>query len=337
MSGVPASSTTIQRADLAQLAWEYPMEAAQRGFIGARLMPFFPVPEQSADYPFLPFEAFMKVVDDLRAPDGSYNENDWQWETKTYSTKDRGIKERVDDSLRKLYSRFFDIGEMAMKIAMNTVLKNHEIRVSALLLNTSTFTNGAAAVAWSTPATATPLVDVRGRADSMFSLTGLLPNVVSMGYSDWSLLTRTTEIKNAFGTGTNKEMGPFQTLPMDAKKRQMAAYFEVDEVLVSKQVKDSAKKGHSKSVAQVWTAGKVFVGRSAGISDSSNFETMGTVENLKEPVVGRTFQWEDDAPVPIVIEEYRIEDRRSGYVRARTHLGEVVQFAGAGQILTGTQ
>jgi hypothetical protein len=337
MSGVPTSATTIQRADLAQLMWEYNFIAAQQGFVGARLLPFFPVPEQSADYPFLPFEAFMKVAKDERAADGSYNENDWQWETKTYSCKDRGIAERIDDSLRRLYSRFFDIAETATQIAYNTVLKNHEIRVAALLLNTGTFANAAAAVAWSTPGTATPLVDIKGRADAMFAATGLLPNSVTMGYSDWSYLTRTTEIKNAFGTGTNKEMGPFQTLPMEAKMREMAAYFEVDQVLVSNQVKDSAKKGQSKTVAQVWTAGSVFIGRIAGLPDSNNFGMAGSATNLKEPVVGRTFQWEADAPIPIIVEEWRDENRRSDMVRARTHIGEVVQFAGAGQILTGTQ
>jgi hypothetical protein len=336
MSGVPTSSTTIQRADLAQLMWEYNFIAAQQGFVGARLLPFFPVPEQSADYPFLPFEAFMKVAKDERAADGSYNENDWQWETKTYSCKDRGISERIDDSLRRLYSRFFDIAETATQIAYNTVLKNHELRCSALLLDTGTFTNAAAAVAWSTPATATPLVDVKGRSDAMFGATGLLPNVVAMGYTDWSYLTRTTEIKNAFGTGTNKEMGPFQTLPMAAKMREMAAYFEVDEVLVSTQVKDSAKKGQSKSVAQAWTAGRVFIGRVANMMDM-NFGSSPTTTNFKEPVVGRTFQWEADAPIPVIVEEWRDENRRSNMVRARTHIGEVIQFAGAGQILTGTQ
>ena len=334
MSGVPTSSTTIQRGDLAQLMWEYNFEAAQQGFVGARLMPFFPVPLQSADYPFLPFEAFMKVADDLRAANGTYNENDWQWETKTYSTKDRGISERIDDSLRNLYSRFFDIAEVATKIAYNTVLKNHEIRVATALLNTSTFTNGAAAVAWSTPASATPLVDIRGRSDAMFSATGLLPNIVAMGYSDWSYLIRTAEIKDTLNTGGGS---PFQVAPTEVKLRAMAEYFGVDEVIVSNQVKDSAKKGQSKSVAQVWTAGKVFVGRVADLPDSNNFGMAGSAANLKEPVVGRTFQWEQEAPVPIIVEEWRNEDRRSNMVRARTHIGEVVQFAGAGQILTGTQ
>lgn len=334
MSGVPTSSTTIQRPDLAQLMWEYNIEAAQRGFIGARLMPFFPVLEQSADYPFLPFESFMKVVDDLRAPNGSYNEDDWQWETKTYSTKDRGIKERIDDSLKNLYSRFFDISEIAAIRAMNHILKNHDIRVSDILLNTATFANAAAAVAWSTPATATPLVDITGRSTAMFNTTGLLPNAVAMAYTDWSNLIKTTEIKNAFGTGKNQNMGPFQTLKMDQKRQEMAAYFEVEEVLISKNVKDSAKKGQSKVVAQTWTTGKVFVGRVAGIMDTNNFEA-ASVTDFKEPVVGRTFQWEKDAPVPVIIEQYRFEDRRSDYVRARTHIGEVVQFAGAGQILTG--
>lgn len=334
MSGVPTSSTTIQRADLAQLAWEYNFIAAQQGFVGARLLPFFPVPEQSADYPFLPFEAFMKVANDLRAADGTYNENDWQWETATYSTKDRGISERIDDSLRRMYSRFFDIAEVASQIAYNTVLKNHEIRATGLCLDTATFTNAAAAVAWSTPATATPLVDIKGRSDAMFGATGLLPNVVAMGYSDWSYLTRTSEIKEAF---KYSGVSPFEVAPIEAKLQMMAQYFEVDEVLVSKQVKDSAKKGQSKSVAQVWTAGRVFVGRVADMPDSNNFGMAGSSANLKEPVVGRTFQWEADAPIPIIIEEWRNEDRRSDMVRARTHIGEVIQFAGAGQILTGTQ
>ena len=336
MSGVPTSSTTIQRPDLAQLMYEYNFVAAQAGFIGGALLPLYPVMEKSADYPFLPFEAFMKPVDDLRAPDGSYNEDDWQWETATYACVDRGIAERVDDSLRRNYNRFFDIKEVATQRAYNHVLKNHEIRAAGIVLNTSTFTNGAAATTWSTAASATPLVDIKGRSDSMFGNTGLLPNVVAMGYTDWSYLTRTTEIKNAFGTGTNKEMGPFATLPMAAKMREMAAYFEVDQVLVSKQVKDSAKKGQSKSVAQVWTAGRVFVGRVAGIPDPNNFQDT-SVNDFKEPVVGRTFQWEEDAPVPVVVEEWRDETRRSDMVRARTHLIEKVQFAGAGQILTGTQ
>ncbi len=336
MSGVPTSSTTIQRPDLAQLMYEYNFIAAQQNFIGAALLPLFPVMEKSADYPFLPFEAFMKPVDDLRAPDGSYNEDDWQWETKTYACKDRGIKERVDDSIRRNYDRFFDIYEVATQRAYNHILKNHEIRVAGIVLNTSTFANAAAAVAWSSAGTATPLVDIKGRTDAMFAATGLLPNVVAMGYSDWSYLTRTTEIKNAFGTGTNKEMGPFQTLPMEAKLREMAAYFEVDRVLVSTQVKDSAKKGQSKSVAQVWTAGSVFIGRVASGGDPMNPMAASTTD-FKEPVVGRTFQWEQDAPVPVVVETWRDEDRRSDMVRARTHLGEVVQFAGAGQILTGTQ
>jgi hypothetical protein len=63
MSGVPTSSTTIQRPDLAQLMYEYNFEAAQAGFIGAVLLPLYPVFEKSADYPFLPFEAFMKPVE----------------------------------------------------------------------------------------------------------------------------------------------------------------------------------------------------------------------------------------------------------------------------------
>ena len=326
MGGAPTSGTTIQRPDLAQLAYEYVMDAAAQGYVGANLFPFFPVPDKSADYPVLPIEAFLKVVDDLRGQDGTYNEDDYQWETKTYSCKDRGRVETVEDSEKKLYSRFFDLSEVATMRALSGMMLNHEIRCAAKI-NSTDLSNGAVATAWSTSATATPGADIKTGKRAMRTAAGVLPNVVAMNWTTWDYLTLTAEILDTF-----QYTGAFQTLSIQQKMEMMAAYFEVDKVLVSGAQKDTAKKNQSFSLSNVWTTGYVLLAKVPGMSPN----TFGaSASDLKSPVLGRTFQWEDDAPVPFVIEENYDWDRRKTKVRVRTNLIEEYQFTGAGYIMTG--
>jgi hypothetical protein len=328
MGGIPNSATTIQRPDLAQLAYEYMMDAASMGYIGARLFPFFGVAEKSADYPYLPMEAFLKVVDDLRGQDGTYNEDDYEWGTKTYSCKDRGRVETVEDSEKALYRRYFDLSEVAMMRALTGMLLNHEIRCSAKI-STSNLSNSAIAAAWSTASTAAPLTAIKTGKRAMRAASGLLPNVVAMNWTTWDYLTATDEILDAF-----QYTGMFQTMSIQQKRQMMAAYFEVDDVLISGAIKDSAKKGQSKSIADVWTTGYVLLARVPG-EDMNNMGAMGSPGNLKSPVLGRTFLWEADSPVPFVVEEKYDWDRRKMKTRVRTNMIEEFQFAGAGYLLTG--
>ena len=58
-------------------------------------------------------------------------------------------------------------------------------------------------------------------------------------------------------------------------------------------------------------------------------------QDLKEPSLGRTFIWEEDAPGMIVTEQYREEQTRSDVYRVRQNTDECIQFAGAGYIVTG--
>jgi len=138
----PTSATTLQRADLGAIAYEYNLEASQRGFIGQRILPVFEVPEQSADYPKIPIEALIKIQDTKRGPRGHYNRSDYEFKTGTYSCEEFGWEEQVDDAEANLYRRYFDAEEVAIKRAVDVLLRGREVRIAAMLFNSGNFTVG---------------------------------------------------------------------------------------------------------------------------------------------------------------------------------------------------
>lgn len=307
----PTTSTTLQRPDLGELAYEYLINSPDRGFIGLSLMPVFEVQDQSADYPKIPIESLIKAKDTVRAPKGNYNRGDWEFETDTYKCEEHGWEEPIDDVEARLYSRFFDAEQIATEICVDTILRNQERRVAALLESNTATSN--VAVEWSTPATATPRTNIDAAREAMRATYGILPNVLAMSYKVFRNLINTAELRDAL-----KYTNPIEIGSEDAQRRLLAQYFGLDEVLVSAAQRDSAKKGQAFSLADLWDDEYVhLVRRSAGGA------------RLREPVYGRTFLWMEDSPQTVVTETYREEDKRSTIVRARQHIDEAVIFAGA--------
>lgn len=306
----PTSATTLQRPDLGALAYEYLIDAPNRGFIGMEIMPVFAVPEQSADYPKIPVEALIKTRDTKRAPRGTYNRGDWEFETGTYKAQEYGWEEPVDDVEANLYQRYFDAEMISTEICMDTILRGHERRVATLLEANSLTSN--VGIEWSTAATATPRANVETGREAMRSTYGVLPNAIAMSYKVFRNVLNTAEIKDAL-----KYTNPIEIGSEQAQRMVLSQYLGLD-VLVGSGQRDSAKKGQSFSLADLWDDEYVhLIKRASGGS------------RLREPVYGRTFLWFEDAPQEVVVESYREEDRRSTIIRARQHVDEAVIFAGA--------
>lgn len=172
----PTSSTTLQRPDLASLAWEYNLNAPMAGFIGMQIMPLFPVSEQSAQYPVIPIESILKLKETGRAPRGKYNRSDYDFEADTYSCTENGWEEAVDDVERKLYTRYFDAETVATQRAMNVILRNQEKRIADMVFNTGNVTNTAGvSIEWSTASSCTPRSDVLDAKITLRAATGRAP------------------------------------------------------------------------------------------------------------------------------------------------------------------
>ncbi len=314
----PTSATTLQRADLGAIAYEYALEASQRGFIGLELLPIFDVPEQSADYPVIPIESLLKLEETTRAARGSYNRSDYQFETGTYAAVEYGWEELVDDVEAALYRRYFDAEEVAVRRAVDILLRGQEARIAAAVFNTSNITGTASVTTeWSTAATATPRADVNTAKAAMRAASGLIPNVMAMSYKVFRNAMMTSEITTAF-----RYTNPIEIGGEEAQKSILAQYFGVGKVLVGDAIKSTAKKGQSFSLSDIWDDEYVLLARvSSGGQD------------LREPCLGRSFLWTGDSPQNLVTETYREESKRSNVYRVRHNVDEAFIFTGAGYLM----
>jgi len=316
----PTSATTLQRADLGALAYEYMMSAPDRGFIGLQILPVFDVTEQSADYPIIPIEALLKIQDTKRSPRSNYNRGDYEFETGTYACEEHGWEEPVDDVERRLYRRYFDAEEVATQRATDILLRNHEMRVAAIVQSTAAVTGGTAAVSieWNTAATCTPKADVSAAKRALKAATGITANALVISEKVFNNLMLSTEIKTYLQYTT-----PHLLTSREQQRAMLANYLDLENILIGGSQYDSAKKGQTYTLADIWDDEYATLAR---ISSGGN--------NLREPVLGRTMLWTADSPEIIVTEQYREEAIRSDIYRVRQYVDEAIIFAGAGWVLS---
>lgn len=315
---MPRSSDAIVRPDLGTLAYEFSLQAAQQGFIGQIVLPGFSTRLQSAKYPVIPAEAILEVSDTQRAPRSAYPRGDWEFDWEDYSCKENGWEEPLDDVEAAMFRDYFDAEVVAVNRATLMVLRSQERRVADKVMNTTTFENGAAAKAWNSYADADPLADIEKAKEHFRFNVGLKANALIMDEEVLRHISMCEAVMERVKyTSPNAIRGQLTI-------EQLKAYFGVENIVVAGAVFNSAKKGKPKKIEAIWPKDKVLLAR---ISSGG--------QDLKEPSLGRTFIWEEDAPGMIVTEQYREEQTRSDVYRVRQNTDECIQFAGAGYIVTG--
>jgi hypothetical protein len=311
----PTSATTLQRPDLGEIAYEYMEGPAGFGMMGLDILPIFPVMEKSADYPVIPNEAILKVQNVKRQPRGNYNRSDWEFETKTYACEERGWEEAVERSERNNYMRLFDLEVEAANRANTVIMRAQEVDIATLLFNATTFSGRTSGVTteWSTAATATPRADI---------LTAQQASLIYLDAGACSLkvfqnLVNTAEVKEAL-----KYTNPIEMGGLEAQRQMVAQYLGLDNLFVSNAKKDTAKKGQSTSGTDIWDDEYFLVFKRA------------TQSSMREPALGRTFLWTPDSPNILTVDQYEEPQSDSDIYRVRHNADEVVQFTGAGYLLS---
>lgn len=313
----PTSSTTLQRPDLGAIAYEHMCEASQLGFIGMQILPTFDTPLQSAEYPVIPFEAMLKNQDTARAARAAYARSDYQFESGNYNCKEHGWEELLDDKEAALYRRYFDAEEVSIMRAVDILLRTQEKRIADMIFNPNNVVKVDVGIEWSTAATATPRANVTAGKQAMRAASGLKPNAIVMSTKVFDNLLLTAEVVNAL-----KYTNPIELGGVEIQKRLLAAYFGVDRILIGDAIKDTAKKGQSASLSDIWNPEYVGLFRiSYGGPD------------LREPSIGRTFLWTGDSPTIVTVESYREDAKRSNVYRVRNNTDEKFIFTGAGYLL----
>lgn len=187
-----------------------------------------------------------------------------------------------------------------------------------MLFNTSNITNTAAVTTeWDTAATATPRADVLEAKTALRGATGVQVDSMAMSLKVYENVILTAELGDRLQYTT-----PIELMPMEAQIRVVAQYFQVSNLYIGGAQYDTAKKGQSYSLSDLWDDEYVLLfKRSEGM-------------DLQEAALGRTFLWTQDSPSNTVVETYREEDKRSDVYRVRQYTDEELIFAGAGYLLS---
>lgn len=297
--------SAIFRPDLGAAAHEYMEDAGTMGYIGLALLPVFRTPVNAGGYPVITKETLMKIQETARAPKSAYNRGDWEYERGTFTTAEEGWEEPIDDVEREL----FDLeapGEadyIATRRAMNIIMRGLEKEIAGMLFNSTNFTANSITHEWDDGTNAVPITDVNTGKAAFRLQCGMLPDTLTIAYSTFLNLLECDQIIDRLKyTYPMIEMNSWQA-------QHLAAVFNVPRVLVGGAIYDSAAKGQTASITDIWSNEYALLSKSNASRD------------LREPCIGRTFLWTVDSPNMPVVEQYREEQIRSDVFRVRQYRG----------------
>jgi len=325
-----APRTAITRFDLSFSYADISLLANQKKFIGLKVLPPAPVAMQAAGFLRVKIASLLTPIEDLmRAPFSGYKRGNFLFDQESYVTQDYGAEEPVDDRQLAIYANVIKLENFATMRAVNRVLMAFENDVASAVFNTGTFSNAAAAVAWDTPATATPLEDIDKAREQVLLACGSEPN--SMILSSWALikLCRTHQIQDLLKfSGHDDPKAYVKRIPA------LCELLMLDQILVGRGMKNTAGEGATATPARIWDPTMAMV---CHVGETDDVEA-------PEPCIGRTFMWtaenaeipggEDETP-GVIVEEYREENRRGGTIRARNDRQIKIFHPEAGYLLTG--
>lgn len=285
------------------------------GFVGLALFPAFSSGIQSSDYYVWDRANALNIPQNIRhAPGAGFARTKMQVSDDAYNCKDYGIESPVPDETRKKYANAFNADLAAVKRNVDIIRVNHEIRVKTLATGGSVPT-AAVAQTWNNDASK-PKQDVDAVKEIIRKNCGLRPNVMQITEAHRLRLIEHPVIADRikYTSGGNTSL------------QQLAAYFEIDRIVIAEQVINSAAEGQAITPADIWGTDVIL----AHVNNS---------QDLSVPTFGRTFYWSEfgsgSSDVPIMIETYRDETVASDIHRSRHFTDEKIVFAEAGYRLTG--
>jgi len=320
----PSSSLATHRPDIETSLEEFDVLAERNQMAALQVCPIYPVRSVAGTFGKIPLEQLLIDPEVKRAPRSDYNQGDWNYETATFATQEYGWEEPVDDNERYMYADYFDAEVVSANRAVGVMLRALEKRVADLIFNTTTWTGASLTTGvtneWDDASNATPVDDVEAAVHKVYDNSGLWPNALIINRKVFRNLRQCDQIRDRIesaGAGSASRAS-------DITVEQLAAVFDLDKIIVAGGSKNTANRGASASISQIWSDEYAMVCR---VADSAS--------DFREPCIGRTFHWADDGSQPSGrVESYRNEMKRSDVIRVRHQTDEKVLIPEAGHLLS---
>lgn len=296
-----------KRLDLAMSLWEHASQMPD--FIGLKVLPVFEVMEKAASYSVVTRETILQVAETRRGPSGDYNRINFGAKDKSFDCKEHGLEITVFDDKRRLYRSDFDAESTSLEIVKETLMRALEQRIRDAVYNTTTFTGAAyftdrQAAPWST-ASSDWITHVIEGAEKVRQNSGMAANALIIGPETLSNLLKNTKTRDQYKGAV--------VITIDMILRDLRALVGLEYLLVGKARKNTAKEGQTFSGADIWDKKYAMVAR---------IKPPGQAGSILVDSLGSSKLWVEDSPVPLVVEMYREEQRRSDVFRVRHNVDD---------------
>ncbi len=306
-----SAAAGVLRPELMTLMSEF--VETQEDFIATKVFPIFQTDEKEGDFPFLPVEVLLDMPNTIRAPRSNYPRGDYEFEADSFNCVENGWEEPVDEIEARLYAKFFDAEEVAARRATGIILRKQEKRVAEMLFNEDNFTVHNVTKSWSDKSDSTPIEDINAGKQAIHDALGVRANVLVLTYPAVLALSVCSQIIDRVQSDTIVEG------ELDATA--LAKIFLVDKVLVAGGRYNTAKKGQTAVLGDIWNSAYAMLCR------------VSSDQDLRTPQIGRTFLWTGDSPANVIVESYEEEQKRSTIIRCRQHTDENILNEVAGYLL----
>lgn len=324
---MPSPSSAVTRPDLRDAVyreWDLNAEAQRR--IADLVLPRLDVDQQAATYKKFTRESILEPQDDARAPDGSYQRAELGYTEANYTTVERGLEVKIDDTKAAVAARWFNAQQAAAEIALGRAHRTHEKRANDLVFDTATWTGAAlttdvsagAKEPWTVHATGTPIADVVAAKLKVIAGSGQVPNTLALSLKALENLCMCDEFLDRFGSRDSRD-------PVIARLSSIAAVLGLERIAVASAQRNTADKGVAAVLANIWTETMAMV---CYVDPNPN------LENLL-PTLGFNIHWtEDGSQYEFNTEQYYSDTLRANYIRARRHVVPTIQCVQCGHLLT---
>lgn len=229
-------------AALSEMALGYRPE----GFIADMVMPVVDVGKQSDLYVIWSRADRLRQQDTTRAPATEAKRIEESVSSASYYAKNYALKSSIPvEDFANADAMYLDnLNNGKTELVMDGLLLDWEARVANQVnsgANVGSYS--AVASAWDT-SNADPIGDINTGLDNVQYSTGKRPNRLTLGVKAWQLLRRHPDVRNII-YGTNNGGG-------FVSQEQVAALFEVEQVLVGGAFQNTGGEGLGESLSAIW-------------------------------------------------------------------------------------
>ena len=319
----PSTSLSTLRPDLSGSMEEFDAAMDRLGFVGLRVAPVFEAAKSTGTFGRIPVEQLLQSRDTERAPGSGYSRGNFTFTTDSFSTREHGAEESVDDNEAQNYKEYYDAEAVSLERCYDVVLRNHEKRVADLVFNATTWSGASLTTAlsneWDDAAAATPITDIEAAVRKVWTNSGMWANTLIINRHVFRNLRLCTQVKDAISASG----AGMPTRLTDINVEMLSKVFDIANIIVAGGAENTATEGQSAAFGKIWSDEYAMVCYTSGSND------------LRRPTLARTFHWaEDGSTVAGTVESYRDETKRSDIIRVRHQTGEKVMYTECGHLLS---